>query len=175
MNVDPSRIHRLFYPQVPAVLSARFRGRVSAMPVVSYASVSISPPLIGVACQPAASTLKLALASKAFSLCLLDRRRIHAMERLATKSGRDVTDKLTDAGLGYVTGVKLDTPVIERAEATLECQLHSRIRLGDHVMLVGLVKACYASDKFRDFWDFKRYRAVLYTGWREGMSTYEGS
>lgn len=145
------------------------------MPVVSYASVSASPPLLVVACDPAAFTLRLALASKAFSLSLLDRRQVPAMERLAATSGRNVTDKLSDAGLSHTTGVELDVPVIRGAEATLECQLHSKRRLGDHVLLVGLVKACYASGKFGDFWDFKAYRPILYTGWRAGMTTYESS
>jgi flavin reductase (DIM6/NTAB) family NADH-FMN oxidoreductase RutF len=175
LKVDFSRLHRLFYPQVPTILSARSATRVSAMPVVSYASVSTSPPLLVVACDPDAFTLRLALASKAFSLSLLGRHQIPAMERLATTSGRDVADKLSDAGLGYTAGVKLDVPVIRGAEATLECQLHSKRRLGDHVLLVGLVKACYASSKFGDFWDFKAYRPVLYTGWQGGMTTYKGS
>jgi flavin reductase (DIM6/NTAB) family NADH-FMN oxidoreductase RutF len=145
------------------------------MPVVSYASVSTSPPLLVVACDPAAFTLRLALASRAFSLNLLDRRQVPAMERLAATSGREVADKLSDAGLGHTTGVELDVPIIKGAEATLECQLHSKRRLGDHVLLVGLVKACYASSKFGDFWDFKAYRPVLYTGWRGGMTTYQDS
>jgi len=172
LNVDFSRIHRLFYPQVPLVLSAMTVKRVSAMPVVSYASVSVSPPLVVVACEPGSFTLKVALTSKAFSLCLLDRRQVPAMERLASTSGRDVADKLTDAGLSYAKGGEVDAPVVRGAEATLECRLHSKRRLGDHVLLIGLVKACYASTKFRDFWDFKLYRPVLYTGWRGGMTTY---
>ncbi len=145
------------------------------MPVVSYASVSASPPLLMVACDPAAFTLRLVLASKAFSLSLLDRHHISAMERLALTSGRDVADKLSDAGLGHTAGVELDVPVIRGAEATVECRLHSKRRLGDHVLLVGLVKACYASGKFGDFWDFKAYRPILYTGWRDGMTTNEDS
>ncbi|MGD0477871.1 MAG: flavin reductase family protein [Nitrososphaerales archaeon] len=175
MKVNFSKLHRLFYPQVPAILSARSAGRVSAMPVVSYASVSALPPLLVVACDSAAYTLKLVLASRAFSLCLLDRRQVQAMERLATTSGRDIADRLSDAGLGHTTGLELEVPVITGAEATLECQLHSKRRLGDHLLLVGLVKACYASGKFSDFWDFKAYRPVLYTGWRGGMTTYKGS
>jgi flavin reductase (DIM6/NTAB) family NADH-FMN oxidoreductase RutF len=131
--------------------------------------------MLVVACDPAAFTVKLVLASKAFSLSLLDRREVPAMERLAATSGRDVTDKLRDAGLAHTMGAKLRVPVIRGAEATLECQLHSKRRLGDHVLLVGLVKACYASGRFGDFWDFKAYRPVLYTGWRGGMTTYEGS
>jgi flavin reductase (DIM6/NTAB) family NADH-FMN oxidoreductase RutF len=175
LNVNFSRIHRLFYPQVPLVLSARTVKRVSAMPVVSYASVSASPPLVVVACRPGSFTLKVALASKAFSLCLLDRRQVPAMERLGTTSGRDVADKLMDAGLSYTKGLKMDVPVVGGAEATLECRLHSKRRLGDHVLLIGLVKACYTSAKFRDFWDFRLYRPVLYTGWRGGMTTYKES
>ena len=175
LKVDFSNFHRLFYPQVPAILSASSAGRISAMPVVSYASVSVSPPLIAIACEPISYTLNLTLSSRAFSLCIVDRSGIRSMERLATKSGRDVTDKLLDAALGHGKGIKLNVPVIRRAEAVLECEVHSKTKLGDHVVLVGLVKACYASDKFRDFWDFKRYKPVLYTGWREGMTTYESS
>jgi len=173
LKVDFSNLHRLFYPQVPAILSASSAGRISAMPVVSYASVSVSPPLIAIACEPASYTLNLTLSSRAFSLCIVDRSGIRSMERLATKSGRDVEDKLADSGLGHTTGTRLNVPVIDRAEATLECQLHSQRRLGDHILIIGLVKACYASDKFSDFWDFTRYRPVLYTGWRAGMTTLD--
>jgi flavin reductase (DIM6/NTAB) family NADH-FMN oxidoreductase RutF len=172
LRVSFPRLHRLFYPQVPAILSASSAGHVSAMPVVSYASVSVSPPLIAVACKPVSYTLKLVLSARAFSLCLVDRSQIHAMERLAAKSGRDIVNKLTESGLRHTTGTRLDIPVIEGADATLECQLHSQRRLGDHVFIVGLVKACYASDKFSDFWNFKLYRPILYTGWRAGLTTY---
>jgi len=92
---------------------------------------------------------------------------------LASKSGKGVEDKLEVSSLDHTTGVRLDVPVIVGADATLECQLHSQRRLGDHVLIVGLVKACYASDKFSDFWDFRRYRPVLYTGWRAGLTTYD--
>ena len=143
------------------------------MPVVSYASVSVSPPLIIVACDPSSFTLKLALASKAFSLCLLGRRWANAMERLGATSGRGSTDKLRSVGLSHRKGVELDVPVISEAEATLECKLYSKRRLGDHFILVGLVKTCYSSDKFQDFWDFRRYRPILYTGMRGGMTTYD--
>jgi len=143
------------------------------MPVVSYASVSASPPLLVVACDPASFTLGLALKSRAFSLCLLDRRRIMAMQRLASSSGRNIANKLKRSGLSQKAGAVLDVPVVKGAEATLECHLQSKTRIGDHVLLVGLVKACYSTDKFSEFWDFKRYTPVLYTGWREGMTTYE--
>lgn len=174
MKVDPSLLHRLFYPQVPAILSAQFGGRVSAMPVVSYASVSTSPPMVAVGCDPASFTYRMASKSRAFSLCLLDRRHISAVERLARTSGRSVKDKLAEAGLNHKKGVRLDVPVIGEAEATMECEVSSKRKTGDHIMLFGLVRACYASGDFSDFWDFEKYKPILYSGWRDGMTTYPG-
>ncbi len=145
------------------------------MPVVSYASVSTEPPMVAVGCNPTSFTYRLASKAGAFSLCLLDRRQLRAMERLASASGKDVKDKLANAGLIHNKGKKVDAPVIEGAVATLECRLHSKQKPGDHALLFGLVKACYASDSFTDFWDFERYKPILYTGWRDGMSTYPGA
>ena len=174
MKVDPSLIHRLFYPQVPLVMSARAGKRVSAMPVVSYASVSESPPLVAVACNPEGFTCKLALRSKAFSLCVLDRDHEGAISRLATVHGTQVKDKLADAGLKYTKGEKLDVPILEDAVASMECSLKSKRVHGDHLLLVGQVKAARSADSFTDFWDFKSYRPLLYTGWRGGLTTYPG-
>lgn len=172
MSVDFSKLHRLFYPQVPLVLSAQYGGRVSAMPVVAYVSLSESPPLLGVSCNPFAFTYKLCVQARAFSLCLLDRKHLGAMERLATVSGAKVKDKLTEVGLQYKTGSKVRTPVITDSAASIECRLVSRKKLGDHVLLVGKVEASRASKDFSDFWEFKGYKPILYTGWREGMTTY---
>jgi flavin reductase (DIM6/NTAB) family NADH-FMN oxidoreductase RutF len=172
MRVDPKLIHRLFYPQVAAVLSAEFKGKVSAMPVVSYASVSDSPPLVAVACNPNGFTCKLAVKAKAFSLSMLDRAHLGAVETLATTSGAKVKDKLKAAGLDHGSGDRLPVPVIKGAEATLQCSLKSKVRLGDHVLLVGRVEAAYSKGAFSEFWDFRRYRPILYTGWKDRMTTY---
>lgn len=44
--------------------------------------------------------------------------------------------------------------------------------MGDHFLLVGRVEACRATGDFSDFWGFKKYKPILYTGWRDGMTTY---
>lgn len=174
MNIDPKLIHRLFYPQVPMILSTLHRGRVSAMPVVSYASVSVSPPLVAVACGKLSFTALLILKSKSFSLSVLDSSRLQAFEFLASKSGAQFKDKLSAAGLAHRKGVKLAVPVIDGAQATLECKLEKKISLGDHSVFVGSVKAARAVDSFSDSWDFSRYNPILYTGWKDGMTTLPG-
>lgn len=174
LKVDPSLLHRLFYPQVPAVLAAQFRGRVSAMPVVSYASVSTSPPLIAVACNLDSFTCKLALKASSFSLSLLGRDETTKLDKLATTHGSDVKDKLASAGLAHRRGAKLNVPAIVGAWACIECSLRSRLKAGDHLLLIGLVRAAYATDAFSDFWDFRKYKPILYTGWKDGMTTFQG-
>ena len=145
------------------------------MPVVSYACVSENPPVVVVGCSPKSFTYELSTKSRAFSLCVLDRRRSSAIAELAVKSGREVTDKLKEAGIEHNEGARLSVPVIVGAEATLECKVTEKKRVGDHDVLFGQVKACYSSGNFDGFWDFRKYRPVLYTGWREGMTTYGGS
>jgi 3-hydroxy-9,10-secoandrosta-1,3,5(10)-triene-9,17-dione monooxygenase reductase component len=175
MKVDPSLIHRLFYPQVPAVLSAMAGKRVSAMPVVSYTSVSDSPPMVAVSSVPAHYTCKLVLEAGCFSLCILDRDRAGAIARLASVSGSKVEDKLADAGLKYTSGEKVKVPVIHGASATLECSLAAKRRFGDHLLLVGEVRAARATEAFDGFWDFARYKPLLYTGWRDGLTILPGA
>lgn len=175
MKVDPSLIHRLFYPQVPLVMAAQLGKRVSAMPVVSYASLSDVPPLIGVACNPQGFTCKLAVRANSFSLCILDSGHAEAITRLATVHGTTIKDKLADAGLKYSMGTKLEVPLLDDAAASLECSLKSKKKLGDHLLLVGQVRAAHSMKSFTDFWDFRRYRPLLYTGWRGGLTTYPGA
>jgi flavin reductase (DIM6/NTAB) family NADH-FMN oxidoreductase RutF len=175
MEVEPTLIHRLFYPQVPAVMSAKLGRRVSAMPVVSYSSVSDAPPLVAVSCYPTGFTCRLAQRAGSFSLCILDRDHGDAIARLATVSGAKVRDKLADAGLKYARGTKLNVPIVDGAAASLECSLRSKKKLGDHLMLIGEVEAARATDAFTDFWNFARYRPLLYTGWQGKLTTYPGA
>jgi flavin reductase (DIM6/NTAB) family NADH-FMN oxidoreductase RutF len=144
------------------------------MPVVSYASVSDSPPLVAVACNPDAFTCKLALRARAFSLSLVDDSELKPVERLAQVRGSTVKDKLLTVGLRHHRGAKLPVPVLDRAEAILECRLQRSIKTGDHILLVGRVAAAHANASFTDFWDFSRYSPILYTGWKGGMTTYPG-
>ncbi len=174
LKVDHSLVHRLFYPQVPLLMAAQSRGRVSAMPVVSYACISDTPPLVAVACKPAGFTCKLALKAGSYSLSVLGNASADAISALSTKSGANTKDKLADSGLKHNLGTMLKVPVLEAAVATLECRLKSKKKFGDHVLLVGMVEAAYATDAFSDFWDFTKYRPLLYTGWRDGLSTYPG-
>jgi len=172
-EVERSKAYRLFYPSVPAVLSASYRKTVSAMPVVSFTTLSETPSLVGVSSLPSHTTHRTVLAARRFSLCWLDKKDVRAMAHLASHAGREGEDKLLSAGLKHHRGGKVDVPVIDAAVAVLECSLTKAIKFGDHELLVGRVKASYAIEDFRDYWSFEEYRPILYTGWRGDLTTLD--
>ncbi len=146
---------------------------ISAMPVVSFAMLSESPPLVGISSALSHYTLKSVANSKAFSLTWLDRSFSKALEILAASPGRPGMDKLLLAGLSHHPGQKLKVPVPDAASAVLECKLVGKRKFGDHVLLVGLVVVAYASEDFEDYWLFREYTPILYTGWHDGLGTYD--
>lgn len=171
--VDPSKIYRLLYPAVPAIISCNDRGLIYAMSVVSIISLSNDPPLIGVSSFPSHSTHQAIVAMKCFSLCWVDASLTRALEVLGT-TPRSTVDKLQSAGLKHTRGRTVDVPIIEGAVASLECSLYARQSLGDHELLVGKVHDARASEDFQDYWKFQTYNPVLYAGTKEGsFKTYQ--
>ena len=171
--VDTSKVYRLLYPAVPAILGCSDRSLVYAMPVVSMVSLSNSPPLIGVASSPEHSTHQAIARMRCFSLCWVDASMVRALEVLGTTAHRTV-DKLQAAGLKHQRGRTLDVPIVEGAAASLECSLYARQTLGDHELLVGKVQDARAADDFHEYWRFGEYRPVLYAGIQEGaFKTYQ--
>jgi flavin reductase (DIM6/NTAB) family NADH-FMN oxidoreductase RutF len=170
--VDPSKVYRLLYPAVPAILSCNDRGLVYAMPVVSIISLSNNPPLVGVASSPQHSTHQAIASVKSFSLCWVDASLVRSLEVLGT-TPRVGPDKLQSAGLKHARGKVLDVPIVEGAVAAVECSLYARQALGDHELLVGKVQDARASEDFQEYWRFQSYNPVLYTGIQEGaFKTY---
>ena len=144
------------------------------MPVVSYAYVSDVPPIVAVSCVKGGYTANLALKAGSFSLCVLDRARARSVALLGSTSGSLTKDKLADAGLKHRRGAELDVPVIVGSVAILECSLRSKEEVGDHLLLFGEVESATATAAFAGFWDFSKYKPLLYAGWREGLTTYPG-
>ncbi len=165
--VDASKVYRLLYPAVPAIIGCSDRILVFAMPVVSIISLSNSPPLIGVSSSPTHSTHQAIVRKECFSVSWVDASQSHALEVLGT-TPHSSPDKLQSAGLRHTRGRTLDVPIVEGAVAALECALYARQATGDHELLVGKVEEARASEDFQEYWRFETYNPVLYAGIQEG-------
>ena len=163
-KVNPAKIHRLFYPQVPVVITAGFKGRIGGMPAIWHTPLSFKPPLVGVAIAPEHRTHEMIIGAKAFGVNWLDFSYAKQVGELGDASGKDYINKLSAVGFRTVKGRASGQPLIAEASAVLECLYSERHRVGTHELIVGRVVAARADAGFNDYWDHARYSPLLYAG-----------
>lgn len=163
-KLEPSKVYRLLYPSVPVIVAA-FRSGVSyAMPVVSIISLSNDPPLVGISSAGSHATFKAIVEARRFSVAWLDAKYRPAVEYLGSSSGSKVHDKLAASGLHHEVKGSPPAPVIREARARLFCSVKEVRRYGDHELVVGRVREAEADADFGEYWSFKNYDPILYTG-----------
>lgn len=167
-DVELSKFHRLFYPQIPVVVTVEFAGRIGGMPAIWCMPLSFSPPMVGVAVNPEHDTYGKIVGARAFAVNWLDFSFAEKVARLGETSGKEYPDKLAAVGLTTRRGVRTTLPIIQEASAALECVVRDSHRTGTHELIIGEVLAAQASAGFRDYWDFGRYDPLLYAGTVEG-------
>jgi len=155
-------IHRLFYPVIPAAVTAIHDGKVGGLLAIP-STLSFNPPMVGVTIMPTSNTHKLIQASRMFGICLVDYRHVEKLARLAEKAP-GVEDKLAWAGFEYGLGETVPIPIIRQSSAWLECSVERAYEIGDHTLYVGLVKAAYAHEDFEDYWRLLDYEPIFYAG-----------
>lgn len=117
------------------VVTAADAGERHGMTVSSFASVSLVPELISVCLAQDARTLSLVEKSGRFGVSLLAAEQQPVSDLFAT-SGTE-TDQFESQR------IQLDEsslPLISEALATLSCEVHSVIPVGDHSLVVGHVR-----------------------------------
>ena len=163
-DVASDKFHRLFYPQVPVLVTAQFQGHVGGMPAIWCMPLSFKPPLIGVAIAPEHETYKIVTQAQAFALNFVDFRHVKRVGELGETSSKERKDKLSSVGFRVIFGKSTGQPLIEEAEAALECRVHEQHKTGSHQLIIGDVMAALGADSFEDYWDFVRYNPILYAG-----------
>jgi len=167
-NVELSKFHRLFYPQVPVVLTVESGGRIGGMPAIWCMPISFSPPMVGVSVNPEHDTYRKIVDARAFAVNWLDFSFAEKVARLGERSGKKYPDKLAAVNFTTRRGMKTTLPIIQEASAALECVVHDSHRTGTHELIIGEVLAAQASAGFGDYWDFEKYNPLLYAGTVEG-------
>ena len=157
--------YRLFYPQVPVIVCAKYGRSIAAMPAVSCISLSDSPTLLGVSVKIGTKTEKVLSRAQSFSLCWLDysKKTEKVVSDLSAKAPSGL-DKLHALGIQYNTigGV----PVLKDSIAFIVCRKTSAEEHGDHILFVGIIMTARASGDFADeeYWKFDKYKPILYLG-----------
>lgn len=114
-------------------------GAAHGLTVSSFTSVSLDPPLILICVGHEVSTVEVFRRASHFGISILREENRDVSQRFATK-GLDKFD-----GIGWHQG-QTGAPLIDRALATMECEVYQRIPSGDHDILVGRVVATRVDD-----------------------------
>ncbi|ROR37970.1 flavin reductase family protein [Kitasatospora cineracea] len=138
VTADALRAAARRWPTGVAVLTARWGGEEYAKTVSSFATLSLDPPLIGVALSARSPLAAAVHDSGRFAVSVLTERQETLARRFATP------------GAGRAAGPLPDLPVHPGAAGALvpagcaawfDARLHAELPVGDHVLLVGRVTA----------------------------------
>jgi len=150
-----SRFIRLIHP-MPAFLitCAGEDAQPNAIAIAWLTPVSVDPPLLAFAIHPRRYSYQLLKENLAFVVNVMAYDQAPEVLFCGRCSGRDV-DKFAEADLTAVSARSVDAPAIAEALAHVECDVEAKHVVGDHVMIVGHVRAVSAE------------QGVLADGWRD--------
>jgi flavin reductase len=128
---------RALLREVPApvgVVTVQLAGEAAGLTVDSFVSLSLEPPLVGVALRRHAALHELLREAGVFAVSLL----AAGQEHLAQHFARGVPPIAHWTGIETVPG-ELGPPLLAGALGWIECRLASEHELGDHTLFVGEV------------------------------------
>jgi flavin reductase (DIM6/NTAB) family NADH-FMN oxidoreductase RutF len=119
-------------PQPVSVVTVDAGGQKAGLTVVSLVSLSLEPPLVGVAVGRHAALHELLREAGAFAVSIL----ASGQEAVAQHFARGVPPIILWQGIETRTG-ELGAPLLEGALGWVECRLASEHPTGDHTFFVG--------------------------------------
>ena len=122
------------FPAGVAVVTVDLEGERIGLTVSSLVSLSLEPPLVGVAVSRQAALHELLRSAGGFGVSLLG----EGQEELATRFSRGVPPIALWIGVEVRTGA-LGSPLLEGSIGWLECETQTEHETGDHTLFVGAV------------------------------------
>jgi flavin reductase len=126
---------RALFREIPSpvgVITVEVAGEAAGLTVDSFGSLSIDPPLVGVALGRHAALLELIRESEAFAISVL----ASGQEHLAQHFARGVPPIAHWTGIETTRG-ELGAPLIADALGWIECRLAFAHEVGDHTLFAG--------------------------------------
>jgi flavin reductase (DIM6/NTAB) family NADH-FMN oxidoreductase RutF len=121
------------FPSGVAVVTVDLEGERIGLTVSSLVSLSLEPPLVGLAVSRQAALHELLRRAGAFGVSLLG----EGQEELATRFSRGVPPIALWTGVPVREGER--APLLEGALGWLECETRAEHAVGDHTLFVGEV------------------------------------
>jgi flavin reductase (DIM6/NTAB) family NADH-FMN oxidoreductase RutF len=139
------------------IVAARRDGTITAKTVSAFSSLSLDPPLIGVAIGARAPLAALLRGGGGFGVSVLGDDQAAVSDWFACPPHR----RAGDEPARLVTAHRPDAPVLDRCVSWLSCRVVDVLDAGDHVVAVGEVQAVRVAGGAPLLHHAGRYRALV--------------
>ncbi|MEA1872258.1 MAG: flavin reductase family protein [Chloroflexota bacterium] len=130
------------YPKVAVIITASARGRDDAMTAAWHSSISLKPPLYGIAIASKRFTYQLITESQEFGINFIPSEKASLAAAIGGISGQQV-DKFERFNIKKEKPLKTAAPILKDAYAAYECKLVDSKPYGDHLWIVGEIVAVH--------------------------------
>jgi flavin reductase (DIM6/NTAB) family NADH-FMN oxidoreductase RutF len=154
------------YPKIAAIISASARGRDDAMTAAWHSSISLKPPLYGIAITSKRFTYQLITESQEFGVNFIPIEKASLAAAIGGTSGQKM-DKFQRFNIKKERPIKTTVPVLKDAYAAYECKLVDSKPYGDHLWIVGeIVAVHFLEEAFTPakVLDMDKIKPLLYLG-----------
>ncbi|HSV50915.1 MAG TPA: flavin reductase family protein [Burkholderiaceae bacterium] len=144
LSVDASRFRRAlgsFPTGVCLVTTVGADGKREGMTINSFASVSLTPPLVLWSIRDDTRSAEAFLTNGSYIISIL----ASDQKEMALHFAQPALDKFASHEEAFTVGIG-GCPKLRHSAATFECASYSRYQEGDHTILVGRVDAFSSSD-----------------------------
>jgi len=153
-------------PKVAAIVTASARGKDDAMTAAWHTSISLRPPLYGVAVTSKRFTYQLIMESREFGINFIPLEKAALAAAVGGTSGQHV-DKFERFKIEKEKPLKTTAPILKDAYAAYECRLVDSKPYGDHIWIVGQIVAVHVLEEAftpGEVLDLDKTKPLLYIG-----------
>jgi len=154
------------YPKVAVIVTASARGRDDAMTAAWHSSISLKPPIYGVALTSKRFTYQLITESREFGINFIPLEKASLAAAVGGTSGQQI-DKFERFKIKKEKPLKTTVPILKDAYAAYECKLLDNKPYGDHIWIVGEIVAVHVSKEAftpTEALDLDKIKPLLYLG-----------
>jgi flavin reductase (DIM6/NTAB) family NADH-FMN oxidoreductase RutF len=154
------------YPKVAVIVTASAQGRDDAMTAAWHSSISLKPPLYGIAIASKRFTYQLIIESREFGINFIPSAKASLAAAIGGTSGKKM-DKFEKLNIQKEKPLKTTAPILKDAYAAYECKLVDSKPYGDHIWIVGEIVAVHFLEKAftpGEVLDLDNIKPLLYLG-----------
>ncbi len=154
------------YPKVAVIVTASAQGRDAAMTAAWHSSISLKPPLYGIAIAPKRFTYQLITISQEFGINFVTLEKASLAAAIGGTGGQQM-NKFERFDIKKEKPVKTTAPILKDAYAAYECKLVDSKLYGDHLWIVGEIVAVYRLEEAftqAEVVDLDKIKPLLYLG-----------